>query len=286
MPDDRSLLAPSLTWRPDGATSPTLQALWQQDKSGSSSQFFPWEGTLLPNPNGTLPTSRFTGEPGDYYNSERKTFGWLFEHQFNETWTVRQNFRLARNESDNRYHYGDFFTITGGWGADPTAKRLLGRYNDSALTRNRIATLDNHAESHFDTGALKHTLLLGADFAHHRENVWGGATYSEIDAYAPVYGNLLIPAREARPGTLQRQTGFYVQDQIKLDQWIFLAGLCHDQAPGTDVRRTRGLVTHYNYTELDKQLEGLPKHQASVWGKYRFALGGVNGFSASATYRF
>ena len=105
VPDDRSVIAPSLTWRPNAATSLTLQGLWQKDKSGSSSQFLPWEGTLLPNPNGRIPVSRFIGEPGfDYYNSERKTFGWQFEHRFNENWRVRQNFRYAKNENDNRYH--------------------------------------------------------------------------------------------------------------------------------------------------------------------------------------
>jgi iron complex outermembrane receptor protein len=182
--------------------------LWQKDKSGSTSQFFPWEGTLLPNPNGQLPTSRFIGEPGDYYDSERKSIGWLFEHKFNDTWTVRQNFRTSSNENDNRYHYGDFFTSPGSWGSDPVAKRRLGRINDSSLTRNRITALDNHAEGHFTTGALKHTLLVGADFARHSENTWSGMTFSDIDAYAPVYGNLLLPERSALPGTTQRQTGF------------------------------------------------------------------------------
>lgn len=394
VPDDRSLVAPSLTWRPSAATSLTLQALWQKDKSGSTSQFFPWEGTLLPNPNGRLPTSRFIGEPGDYYNSERKTFGWLFEHKFNDSWTVRQNFRVSRNENDNRYHYGDFFTLPGSWGSDPVAKRRLGRINDSSLTRNRITALDNHAEGHFSTGALQHTLLFGADFARHRENVWSGATVSEIDAYAPVYGNLLIPDRTALPRTTQRQTGLYVQDQMKWNHWIVTAGLRRDKAVAGaegspeeeskattkrlalmyaspagwspylsysesftpqaaikgqvfkplrgeqwelglkyepagralafsaalyDLReknqiaspqpnvytqvgatRTKGLelevkgpltpnlelVAHYNYTELDKQLEGLPKHQASAWAKYRFAIAGLNGFSAGAGVRW
>lgn len=394
VPDDRSLIAPSLTWRPSAATSLTLQALWQKDKSGSTSQFFPWEGTLLPNPNGQLPTNRFIGEPGDYYDSERKSIGWLFEHKFNDTWTVRQNFRMATNENDNRYHYGDFFTNPGSWGSDPVAKRRLGRINDSSLTRNRITALDNHAEGHFTTGALKHTLLVGADFARHSENTWAGATVSDIDAYAPVYGNLLIPVRAALPGTTQRQTGLYLQDQMKLDNWIVTAGLRHDKSvsgaegrseeetsattkrlglmyahpsgwspyvsysesftpqaaikgqlftplrgeqwelglkyepagralaysaalydlreknqiasplPNTynqvGATRTKGLelevkgsvtsnlelVAHYNYTELDKQLEGLPKHQASAWAKYRFSIAGVNGFSAGAGVRW
>ncbi len=34
------------------------------------------------------------------------------------------------------------------------------------------------------------------------------------------------------------------------------------------------LIAHYNYTDLDKQLEGLPKHQASAWAKYRFSIAG------------
>ncbi len=230
VPDDRTVIAPSLTWRPSGATSLTLQALYQKDKSGSSSQFFPWEGTLLPNPNGQLPSSRFIGEPGDYYNSERKTIGWLFDHKFNENWSFRQNFRYAENENDNRYHWGDSFTIPGGWGADPINKRILGRYLDYQLTQNHIAVMDNNVQGNFKTGTIQHTLLLGADFSRQKENVYGGTVgYTEIDAYAPVYGNLTLPAtRDPRPQTFQRSSGYYIQDQMKLDNWVFLAGLRHD----------------------------------------------------------
>ncbi|SFQ09745.1 TonB-dependent siderophore receptor [Variovorax sp. 770b2] len=393
VPDDRSLIAPSLTWRPNAATSLTLQGLWQKDKSGSSSQFLPWEGTLLPNPNGRLPGSRFIGEPGDFYNSERKTFGWLFEHKFNDNWTVRQNFRYAQNENANQYHYGAAFSGFDSWSSDPVSKRVLGRYFDNQLTLNRTQTLDNHVEGHFQTGALKHTLLVGADFARQRENVWSGTTVDTIDVYAPVYGHRDVPDAVALPRTRQRQTGLYLQDQIKLDNWILVAGLRHDKAvssaAGSDeqkssattkrlglmyaspsgwspyvsysesftpqsprqgriftplrgeqwevgvkyepkdralafsaavydlreknqiveeqpnvfsqrgLTKTKGveleakgsigrdldLVAHYNYTDADAQIEGLPKHQASVWAKYRFSIGGVNGFSAGAGVR-
>jgi iron complex outermembrane receptor protein len=394
VPDDRSVIAPSLTWRPNASTSLTLQGLWQKDKSGSSSQFLPWQGTLLPNPNGRVPTSRFIGEPGaDYYDSERKTFGWQFEHKFNDSWTVRQNFRYAKNENDNRYHYGDSFSDPGGWAAEPIFQRVLGRYYDSSLTRNTTQTLDNHVEGHFQTGAFKHTLLMGADFARQRENVWSGTTFDTIDVYAPVYGHVDVPERTARPQTRQRQNGFYLQDQIKFDNWIFVAGLRHDKAVSSavgsddekssattkrfgvmyvspsgwspyvsysesftpqspregriftplrgeqwevgvkyepreramafsaavyDLRekhqivesqpkvftqlgqtKTRGveleakgsigpnldLIAHYNYTDADALIEGLPRHQASVWAKYRFSIGGVNGFSAGAGVR-
>jgi iron complex outermembrane receptor protein len=394
VPDDRSLIAPSLTWRPSAATSLTLQALWQEDKSGTSSQFLPWEGTILPNPNGRLPVSRFIGEPGDRYDSERKSFGWLFEHRFDDTWTVRQNFRVARNRNDGSYHYGDAFSVPGGWIADPVGKRLLGRYLDSSLTRTTLTALDNHAEGHFATGALRHTLLAGADFSRQRQDVASGFGVGAIDAYAPVYGNLEDVERTALPRTTQRNAGLYLQDQIKWGAWDFVAGLRHDRtsagvagsadqddsattkrlgamyrlasgwspyvsyaesftpqaarlgqsfrplrgeqweagvkyepagralafnAAVYDLReknrittltprtfdqlgetRTKGLeleargtigrdldvIAHYNLTDLDPQLEGLPKHQASVWTKYRFAIAGVTGFSAGAGVRW
>jgi iron complex outermembrane receptor protein len=62
--DDRIALAPSLTWRPNARTSLTLLASFQDDHSGSTSQFFPFSGALLPNPNGRIPTNRFIGNPG------------------------------------------------------------------------------------------------------------------------------------------------------------------------------------------------------------------------------
>jgi iron complex outermembrane receptor protein len=45
------------------------------------------------------------------------------------------------------------------------------------------------------------------------------------------------------------------------------------------------LIAHYNYTDADELIEGLPKHQASVWAKYRFSIGGLSGFSAGAGVR-
>ncbi|WP_033465327.1 TonB-dependent siderophore receptor, partial [Bordetella bronchiseptica] len=50
--DDRMMVAPSLTWQPSAATSLTLQAYWQKDKSGTTQAFLPWSGTVSGNPNG------------------------------------------------------------------------------------------------------------------------------------------------------------------------------------------------------------------------------------------
>jgi iron complex outermembrane receptor protein len=398
VPDDRRLIAPSLAWRPNAATSLVLQAHWQQDRSGSTSQFFPWSGTLLPNPNGQLPLSRFIGEPGDHYDSDRESIGWLFEHRFNDAWTVRQNLRLARNENRGVYHWGDFYTTIGGFGSDPVNQRVLGRFYDDSLTRTRMAAVDTHLQGNLSTGALRHQVLLGVDWNRQTEDKATASAFSTIDAYAPVYGNLVTAPLEASPRNVQRQSGIYLQDQMKWGNWIFVAGLRHDRAvnslagsaddrtsdttkrlgvmyqlpggwtpyvsyaesfspvsgtstsgqrfkplegeqielgvkyapegsgtqftaavydlkeknqkiadpfnPGNTLQagqtRNKGLeleykgrvatvfdlIAHYNYTDVDPTLEGLPRHQAAVWGVYRFAVGGARGFSAGAGYRW
>ncbi len=399
VPDDRSLLMPSLTWRPNAATSLTLQALWQKDKTGSTAQFLPWQGTILPSVNGPLPSSRFIGEPGDGYDTERKTFGWQFEHRFNDDWTFRQNLRMSRTYNDSHYHYADFFSLRGGWGLDPAGQRLLGRMNSKSLTWTGMTGVDNHVEGHFDTGRVRHTLLVGAEYSRQRQDQIQGSAYSTIDAYAPVYGIGYVPVTDLarQPRTTQRNAGVYVQDQMKLDNWIFVAGLRYDRstsgAAGSDSQTTsatsrrlgvmytlpsgwspylsytesftpqagtnvegnlfkplRGeqveagvkyqpagsptsftasvfslkeknrivsdstnpnygrqvdatknkgvelelkttlardldLIANYTHIDVDAKLTEQPRDQVSVWGKYRFAIAGVTGFSAGVGVR-
>ena len=400
VPDDRRLIAPSLMWRPNAVTSLLLQAHWQQDRTGSTAQFLPWSGTLLPNPNGKLPSSRFIGEPGDYYNTDRESIGYQFEHRFNDAWTVRQNLRLARNENRGAYHYADFFTIPGGFGADPVNQRMIGRLYGENTTRARMATVDTNLLGRLNTGALQHQLLLGVDWNRQTEDKTdsGDAYDLPIDAFAPVYTGRATVTPVAVAGNQQRQTGLYVQDQMKWDRWIFIAGLRHDRVTsgvdgtpderssdttkrlgvmyqlnggwtpylsfaesftpvsGTNLSGSRfkplegeqvevgvkympegsattftasvyklkeknqlisdptnpdnrlqagetknkgvelelktrvssvfDLLAHYNYTDVDKTLEGLPRNQAAVWGLYRFSLGDVKGFSIGAGARY
>src|SRR5690606_36949034 len=54
----------------------------------------------------------------------------------------------------------------------------------------------------------------------------------------------------------------------------------------TTVANSLDLIANYNYLDLDDQLEGMPKHQASLWGKYRFALNNMPGFSVGAGVRW
>jgi iron complex outermembrane recepter protein len=50
--------------------------------------------------------------------------------------------------------------------------------------------------------------------------------------------------------------------------------------------RNFDMIAHYNYIDLDDQLEPMPHAQSAVWGKYRFSIGELPGFSVGAGARY
>jgi iron complex outermembrane receptor protein len=92
--DDVLSISPALTWRPSADTSLTVLANHGWDKDTFPHQYLPAEGTLISNPNGRLPRSRFAGEPGwDMFDREQWSVGYELAHKLNEAWTFRQNLR-------------------------------------------------------------------------------------------------------------------------------------------------------------------------------------------------
>ncbi|MGO1003920.1 TonB-dependent siderophore receptor [Lysobacter sp. CA196] len=405
--DDRRLIAPSLTWKPSEDTSLTLQLRWQQDRTGSTAQFFGWSGLLAPNPNGRVPANRFIGNPGDHYDTDRTSAGWLFEHRFNDNWTVRQSFRAARNKVDYASLYGDPFSAPLNPFID-AEQRVINREGWFALNKVRMQNLDQHVEGRFKTGAIDHQMLLGLDavrFKQEEAQLFDGSpsrggTVPPIDIYSPVYTPYTPPPFGPAVNSSQRQVGAYLQDQMRIgEHWIVVAGLRHDRAKsglvgaadeisnattkrlgvmfhdwagwspylsysesftpvagsnaltgarympqkgeqieaglkfepaGRDLSVTAAtyelreenrlvpdpanhntnvqagktkvsgfeleltgkltssfdITAHYNYLDNDKQLEATPRHQAAIWGKQRFSIGGRDGFAAGLGLRY
>ena len=52
------------------------------------------------------------------------------------------------------------------------------------------------------------------------------------------------------------------------------------------VTRNLDVFANCTYTDVDSVLEQLPKNLASVWGTWRFSIGGVDGFSAGLGVRY
>lgn len=228
----RVSIAPSLTWRPTNDTTITFLGTYQKDpKAGFYNQLLPGGiGTVFPTVNGRIPTSFYLGEPG--YDKMRRDYGsvgYLLEHRFDSTWTVRQNLRYT----DNKTYIQGVYPQSGQ--ADITN---IGRDAFSSAETLRSFAIDNQVEAKFATGPLQHTALFGVDYRTGTSEATGGylADVGSINALSPVYGIAVAPL--AFDGSARQtfdQVGVYAQDQIKFDRWVALLGIRHDRA---DTRTT------------------------------------------------
>ncbi|MBY4947180.1 TonB-dependent siderophore receptor [Cupriavidus respiraculi] len=231
--DNRYLIAPSLTWRPNADTSLTLLANFQRDDSNTTAGFLPWRGTQIANPAGQIPDSFFVSEPGyDRFRAEQAAIGYQFEHKANSVWTLRQNLRYSHSKVDYRSIYAAGFTgATHGWvpGSDTMLRRTV--YMNQPTLDN--FAVDTQAQANFATGPIGHTLLTGIDYQHSEitGRTGSGGTAAPINVFNPVYGNFTPPTtiRDLNPST-QAQTGLYMQDQISWNKWLLMLGLRYDMS--------------------------------------------------------
>jgi iron complex outermembrane receptor protein len=234
VPDDRVLLAPSLTWRPTNNTSWTVLGTYQKDTTGSSTAFLPHEGSLFPGPNGLIPVRRFAGEPGfDKYQTETGAVSSLFEHSFNDGLRIRQNMRYTHVEGIYRSMYPDLGFVDP---ADPNypfldpARRTVARSIWSRETAKDSFTSDSSAELKLLTGPVSHKVLFGVDYRALKERAQSAFATDPrpFDLYAPVYTGVTPPPLSAEPDLKQSQLGLYAQDQMRLGPWLAVVGLRQD----------------------------------------------------------
>ncbi|WFU18244.1 TonB-dependent siderophore receptor [Bradyrhizobium sp. CB3481] len=241
VPDDRIVLAPSLTWRPTNNTSWTVLGTYQKDNTGSSTAFLPHEGTLYPGPNGLIPVNRFASDPNfEKYQTETGAFSSLFEHSFNNAVKVRQNLRFAHVEGIYRSAYPNVYydpaTLDPSVTPNPNfpfldpSRRTVQRFIFSRETSKDSLTSDTNVELKFGTGPVLHKALVGLDYRALKERALSGSGYDDrpFDLYAPVYTSLTPPVLSPEAGLRQSQLGLYAQDQMRLGPWLAVLGVRED----------------------------------------------------------
>ncbi|MGA4635346.1 TonB-dependent siderophore receptor [Pseudomonas solani] len=227
VPDDRTYIAPSLTWQPDDATSLTLLATYQKSRTAYV-YGLPAEGTVLPNPNGHVSRHTFTGEPG--YDKSVITawdIGYRFEHAFNDDLKVRQNLRYFESENDMPSVWIDGFIDPG---MTTVFRGAQDRVDDS-----RNFVVDTQLEARFHHERVEQTVLAGVDYGdRHLKTERYNRTLTPLNIFNPVYGGTFgpaVPADYASYTSNTEQTGVYLQDQIKFDEkWVLLLGARQDWA--------------------------------------------------------
>jgi iron complex outermembrane receptor protein len=213
-----AFIAPSFTWQPTGDTRFTILTSFQRDHGdGQPQQYLPAYGTLFPNINGQIPYDRNIGEPGfDHWQFKQDLIGYAFEHRFNDVFQFRQNVR-----SGNVTMY---LTSMRNELAFPNMVTTLRSGNDIRSWAKTFGA-DNQVQADFATGPVLHKVLMGVDYQ--KQDSFAAYSFGfgfPINIYDPIYGIAVPNVNTFTPVISQTsdqyQTGFYAQDQIKLDRWI------------------------------------------------------------------
>ncbi|MFV3289041.1 TonB-dependent siderophore receptor [Pseudomonas sp. NY11955] len=251
---ERLLLAPSLTWAPNEDTSLTLLAQVQRDDGLPDYQTLPMIGSLKRGPTGQHIDRDFFS--GDSHYNDYKRNQYIFGYDFNHRFSDELVFRSTARYTDVRDRYKGFYLrsfVTEGDGVDYTRAN---RVKLDWRQHNISYTVDNNLEYTFNTGALQHTALAGVDYRHFTRKYDGYNAYNVLPV--DLYGknnfdtSSITPVLDTRWDNTVRQTGVYLQDQIKLDNWILTVGGRQDWAEIDN----KDLLAHSIASQRDSKFTG------------------------------
>ncbi|HEY9579812.1 MAG TPA: TonB-dependent siderophore receptor [Rhizorhapis sp.] len=223
VPDDRVMFAPSIRWQPTPDTDVVLTGLYQEDDTGSTSQFLPIVGTFRPNsanPGGRLDPYTFVGKAGwDRYNGRSLQGGGSITHRFSDN--IRLSVKARFIDSDLEYftHYADSYTYpTDPFSVYGTDGRTIGLYAEASDARMNVFSTDNNLQFNFNTGAnVEHVLLVGVDYSWNKVGKRYATTVREVVDLYDIDYDALATYDPSGPfaSDSQKQLGIYIQDQIR-----------------------------------------------------------------------
>lgn len=226
---DKKIVTPSLRWQLSDRSSLLYEVEYLKQE-----QLFDRGLVVLNNDFNTVPRSRYLGEPNDGPTKVDATGHQLtYEYELNEDWSLTAG-----------YNYRD--SSLNGYSSDAElAKGRQSLYDDGRTLTRQHRYRDYASEDHsvraelsgqFDTGSIRHNLLLGTDAYHYRLKTGlyryrGQKGAYAIDIFTPQYGaaqpevSLLYENRET-----QDAWGAYLQDQLELtEHWKLHLGLRFDR---------------------------------------------------------
>jgi len=235
--EKRFAIAPSFSWRPDDKTTFTFLSNFQDDPDSGFYGWLPRQGTVVPyyDANGNarkLSTDFNDGDANSKLSRNQKMVGYSFDHQFDDTWTVRQNLRYTKINSK----------YTGVYDTGYVAPAQISRASVVSAEKLNNFDVDTQAQAKFATATVDHTLLMGVDYMRMSNSIDADyGTASNLSLTNPDYSN-----SNAQGGFLynvlnrQEQTGLYLQDQAEWNHWILTAGGRYDIAKTSTLTRTTG----------------------------------------------
>jgi iron complex outermembrane receptor protein len=228
--DDRYLIQPSFTFKPDDSTKLTVYGLAQKTETDSSVWTFKNDGEIY----------RVSDPDYDYQRIRQYQLGYQFEHEFDNGLTFRQNARVS--DLHLKARYVDRTTMFSA-PADP--------WGTAAVTDEmRAYQIDNQLQAKFDTGVVSHTFLAGLDYT--------GVNSDFADGYGSTLpgdiGSAPSPALTGFTSNDLRQTGVYAQEQAEIGNWRFVGGLRYDWLDQQTADKVAGTGAEKNEGALSGQV--------------------------------
>ncbi|WP_142478969.1 TonB-dependent siderophore receptor [Klebsiella oxytoca] len=231
--ETRMAIAPALTWYPDDATRMTLLTSYQKYPDAGYRNFLPRYGTVESVDGSYIPRDFNVSDPS--YNQswrEQTMIGYEFEHQPDDTFTLRQNARYATIKQKYRYLV---------YSSSPANSSVLSRRAQHETRQTDEFGIDNQLEAKFASGQVAHTVIGGLDYKTSKDKQYlgraGGSQY-DLDWRSPTYG-VSVDESAFSPATNEQQNldqaGVYVQDQLSWQNWELLVSGRYDWA---EVRTT------------------------------------------------
>jgi len=240
VPDDRVMFAPSIRWQPTPATDIVLTGLYQEDDTGSTSQFLPIVGTFFPNQvaGAQLPRDTFVGKAGwDRYAGRSLQGGGSITHSFSDNIKLSVKARYIDSDLEYNTHYADSYrNPTDPFSVYGTDGRTIRLIADASDARMNVFSTDNNLQIDFNTGAnIEHKLLVGIDYSWNKVAKRYAGGFDLVDLYDIDYDSLQTYDPTGPFNTeSQKQLGIYVQDQIRFfDRVSVVLGARRDRVTGS-----------------------------------------------------
>ncbi|WP_261843481.1 TonB-dependent siderophore receptor [Aliamphritea ceti] len=249
--EERYLIAGSVDWQLTDQTLLNFNLYTQKDPAAGIYNTVPAAGSVFSNPNGELPTTSFAGDANwNVYDRDVTLLGYKLSHAFNDNWTFLHNARVMDADAlqKNTYHSGSF-------AAD---NRTLNRRAYLTDESSKGFTVDNQLSGRVQLGNIEHNVLAGIDFQRLKSNIkYEDAATATIDLFAPDHhqinpGMTLTNTVYSSDFDIERkQVGIYLQDQIRLGNWVVIAGGRYDDYKSTEKGRKYNAAVNNNIEQTN-----------------------------------
>ncbi|RCX08374.1 TonB-dependent siderophore receptor [Marinomonas foliarum] len=247
--EERIMIAPSIDWKISDDTMLNLNMYYQQDPKMGVYSSLPSKGTVYNSINGKLPSDAYSGDTNwETYDRDVLLLGYKLDHNINNTWRFLQNARFTTAKAYQENTYSSSLD---------SDERTLNRRAYLTDEKSEGINIDSQFSGLFDIGNAEHNILVGLDYLKLKSNViYEDALAPSIDLYNPDHEQIIrdnlnfAGSGYSSDFTIDKeQTGMYLQDQIRLDQWVLIAGGRYDQFKATEKGRKYGATTN---TKVDQ----------------------------------